>query len=98
MIGNPRVIFLDEPSTGLHQQDVVRLLGVLKSITARGDSIFLIEHDELFYKYSDYLIELGPGPGLAGGKIICSDYVHSLEKSAGSLREYKLNKAPSEVF
>lgn len=61
---------LDEPTTGLHKADVSRLVRVLKDLVARGNSVLLIEHDSDVILQSDYLIELGPGPGLEGGKVI----------------------------
>ncbi len=71
----------DEPSVGLHQQDVLKLLKVLKDITNRGDSVVLIEHDPLIIKYSDYLIEMGPGAGDLGGEIIFSGPITNIQKS-----------------
>jgi excinuclease ABC subunit A len=61
---------LDEPSIGLHRQDVGRLLNALRTLVQAGNSVMLIEHDEDLIMGSDYLIELGPGPGEKGGKVI----------------------------
>lgn len=61
---------LEEPTVGLHQKDVALLLNVLQSLVARGDSVIVIEHDELFIKNSDYIVEMGPGAGNRGGKVI----------------------------
>jgi excinuclease ABC subunit A len=64
---------LDEPTTGLHKADVSRLMNTLRELANRGNSILLIEHDPDVLRQSDYLLELGPGPGEAGGKIIFAE-------------------------
>jgi excinuclease ABC subunit A len=61
---------LDEPTTGLHKADVSRLLKVLKDLVARGNTVLLIEHDADVLLASDYVIELGPGPGALGGRVV----------------------------
>ena len=61
---------LDEPTVGLHKQDVALLLNILHNLTARGDSVIVIEHDDFFIQHSDHVIEMGPGAGELGGKII----------------------------
>ena len=61
---------LDEPTTGLHKADVHRLLAVLRKLVAKGHTVLVIEHDEDVILQSDYLVELGPGPGAQGGKVI----------------------------
>ncbi|MCI5066424.1 excinuclease ABC subunit UvrA [bacterium] len=63
---------LDEPTIGLHRSDVARLLKVLHSLTALENTVLVIEHDRDVIEQSDYVIELGPGPGEAGGKVIFS--------------------------
>ncbi len=61
---------LDEPTTGLHKVDVARLISSLKALVALGNSVLLIEHDEDVIRNSDYLIEMGPGPGPQGGRVL----------------------------
>lgn len=55
------VYFLDEPTVGLHPQDIEKLLNVLKKFLNRGDSIFMIEHEKNLLKYADEVIELDEG-------------------------------------
>jgi excinuclease ABC subunit A len=61
---------LDEPTTGLHKSDVARLLRVLRELVNKGNSVLLIEHDSDIVAASDHIIEMGPGPGAGGGKVI----------------------------
>jgi len=60
---------LDEPSTGLHRSEVVRLLETIERLRELGNSILLVEHDPLILSKASHLVELGPGAGLQGGKI-----------------------------
>jgi excinuclease ABC subunit A len=60
---------LDEPTTGLHRADIERLLRVLRALTAQGHTVLVIEHNLDFIWASDYLIDLGPGSGPAGGEL-----------------------------
>ncbi|MDR0439271.1 MAG: excinuclease ABC subunit UvrA, partial [Methanocalculaceae archaeon] len=64
------VYLLDEPTTGLHFHDVKKLIGVLDSLVAKGNTVVVIEHNLDVIKCADYIIDLGPGGGRAGGKIV----------------------------
>lgn len=61
---------LDEPSIGLHQRDNDRLIGTLKSMRDIGNTLIVVEHDEDTMMAADYLIDIGPGAGAAGGEIV----------------------------
>lgn len=61
---------LDEPSIGLHARDIDRLIGILKRLTALGNTVVVVEHDESVMRAADHLIELGPKPGAEGGQIV----------------------------
>ena len=63
---------LDEPTTGLHTDDVKRLIKVLQRIVDHGDTVLVIEHNLDVIKVSDYIIDLGPDGGDAGGKVIAT--------------------------
>ncbi len=61
---------LDEPTTGLHFEDTRKLITVLNRLVDKGNSVFVIEHNLDVIKCSDYIIDLGPEGGNAGGTII----------------------------
>ena len=64
------VYMLDEPTTGLHFDDVKRLIKVLNRLVAKGNTVYVIEHNLDVIKSCDYLIDLGPEGGESGGEII----------------------------
>jgi excinuclease ABC subunit A len=61
---------LDEPSIGLHQRDNVRLLNTLKRLRDLGNTVLVVEHDEETIRSADYVIDLGPGAGTSGGRVV----------------------------
>ena len=63
---------LDEPSIGLHQRDNVRLIRSLKELRDAGNSVIIVEHDKETILSADYIIDLGPGAGTHGGRIVAS--------------------------
>ena len=66
----PKIFIMDEPSDGLHLNDIKRILDLFDTMVEAGNTIFLIEHNLEMLKQCDYLIELGPGGGAMGGKVI----------------------------
>ncbi|PSR23462.1 MAG: excinuclease ABC subunit UvrA [Sulfobacillus acidophilus] len=63
---------LDEPSIGLHQRDNDRLISTLKRLRDLGNTVLVVEHDEETMLAADYLIDIGPGPGVYGGHVVAS--------------------------
>jgi excinuclease ABC subunit A len=61
---------LDEPSIGLHPRDMGQLVGVMKRLRDRGNTVLVVEHEEAVMREADYLLELGPGRGAAGGEVV----------------------------
>jgi excinuclease ABC subunit A len=61
---------LDEPSIGLHQRDNDRLIGTLKHLRDLGNSVLVVEHDEDMIRASDHVIDIGPGAGVHGGRVV----------------------------
>lgn len=76
---------LDEPSIGLHQRDNDRLLATLKRLRDLGNTVIVVEHDEDAIRQADYLIDIGPGAGIHGGKVIAAGTPGEVEKSPTSL-------------
>ncbi len=63
---------LDEPSIGLHQRDNDRLLGTLKGLRDLGNTVIVVEHDEATISAADYVVDLGPGAGEHGGRLVAA--------------------------
>ncbi|MDP7420614.1 MAG: excinuclease ABC subunit UvrA, partial [bacterium] len=76
---------LDEPSTGLHPRDIDRLGKVLLELKNRGNTVLLVEHDMSLIRLADHVIDLGPGPGPAGGYVMSCGSPKNLINAAGSL-------------
>ncbi len=76
---------LDEPSVGLHPHDVDRLSGAILSLTDRGNTVVIVEHEEMLLKQADYIIEVGPKAGEHGGEIVFNGTVEAICKSSTSL-------------
>lgn len=97
---------LDEPTTGLHKLDVYKLNKILRDLVDKGNTVYVIEHDEDVLKNADYILELGPGPGELGGKIIFEGTAEELVKintpwgrilRAGGIVEHAANFSNAEV-
>ena len=76
---------LDEPSIGLHQRDNTRLLDTLRRLRDLGNTVVVVEHDEEAIRCADFLVDLGPGAGAKGGKIIASGSPKKILKNKESL-------------
>ncbi|MEO0399603.1 MAG: excinuclease ABC subunit UvrA [Pseudomonadota bacterium] len=76
---------LDEPSIGLHQRDNERLLETLKHLRDLGNSVLVVEHDEDAIRSADYVVDIGPGAGVHGGKIVAHGAVKDITASKTSL-------------
>ncbi|UJM27195.1 excinuclease ABC subunit UvrA [Bacillus aerophilus] len=75
---------LDEPTTGLHVDDIARLLKVLQRLVENGDTVLVIEHNLDIIKAADYLVDLGPEGGAGGGTIIASGTPEQIAKEEAS--------------
>jgi excinuclease ABC subunit A len=76
---------LDEPSIGLHQSDNQRLIDTLHRLRDIGNTLIVVEHDEDTIRKADYVIDMGPGAGLHGGKIVAKGTPKQIERSTNSL-------------
>ncbi len=76
---------LDEPSIGLHQRDNARLLETLRRLRDIGNTVIVVEHDEDAIKTADYLIDVGPGAGVHGGRIVARGSVQDIIDEPASI-------------
>ncbi|MBN3039169.1 MAG: excinuclease ABC subunit UvrA [Candidatus Omnitrophica bacterium] len=79
------VYILDEPSIGLHQRDNKKLLNTLLALRDLGNTLIVVEHDESTIRLADYIIDLGPGAGRHGGRVMVAGDLKELLKSNTSL-------------
>src|SRR3954453_18298237 len=78
------VYVLDEPSAGLHPADAEPLLAVLDELRAGGNSLFVVEHDMDVVRRADWIVDIGPGAGECGGRVLYSGPVDGLRGVAES--------------
>lgn len=76
---------LDEPSIGLHQRDNERLIGTLKHLRDLGNSVIVVEHDEETIRTADYLLDIGPGAGIHGGRVVAMGTPEEVAKTPESV-------------
>ena len=76
---------LDEPTIGMHPRDTKKLLENLSSMRDAGNTIIIVEHDEETIRWSDHIVDMGPGAGLNGGLIVASGKPEEIEKNEKSL-------------
>jgi len=76
---------LDEPSIGLHQRDNDRLIGTLQHLRDLGNSVLVVEHDEDMIRAADHVIDLGPGAGVHGGRVMAQGTCEEVVATPGSL-------------
>ena len=89
---------LDEPSIGLHQRDNNKLIDTLKHLRDLGNTLIVVEHDEDTMYASDHIIDIGPGAGIHGGKVVAQGTVEEIKKTKGSITgEYLSGKKKIEV-
>ncbi len=89
---------LDEPSIGLHSRDTEKLIGVLKSLKAQGNTVIVVEHDEEIMNAADELIDIGPEAGTNGGELVFQgNHKELLKDSRSFTTKYLTNKLQIEV-
>lgn len=76
---------LDEPSIGLHSKDNVKMIATMRRLRDLGNTVIVVEHDEETIRASDYVIEIGPGPGIHGGKVVASGPLKEILSTKESL-------------
>lgn len=76
---------LDEPTTGLHPKDAEALVQVLKRLQALGNTVLVVEHDRTVMEAADWLVDMGPGAGTAGGEVTAQGTLAALKANPHSL-------------
>ncbi len=100
---------LDEPSIGLHPRDTERLIGILKKLRDIGNTVVVVEHDEEIMRAADMIIDLGPGAGVHGGRIVFQGPIPEKGDAAGngsltaaylngSIKRYRRDKTRPRYF
>ncbi|MDQ3123626.1 MAG: excinuclease ABC subunit UvrA [bacterium] len=88
---------LDEPSIGLHQRDNERLIKTLKHLRDLGNTVIVVEHDEETIRTADFLVDIGPGAGVHGGKIVATGLPADVAKVKASITGQYL-RGEKEIF
>jgi excinuclease ABC subunit A len=76
---------LDEPTVGLHPRDTGRLIGALRGLQERGNTVIVVEHDEAVMREADYLVDMGPGAGKQGGRVLAAGTVAEVSANPASV-------------
>jgi len=84
---------LDEPSIGLHQRDNDRLIGTLQHLRDLGNSVIVVEHDEDMIRAADHVVDMGPGAGVHGGKVLAQGRPQDILENPNSLTGQYLARA-----
>ncbi len=79
------IYILDEPSIGLHLRDNARLLETLKKLRDLGNTVIVVEHDEGTIRAADHIVDIGPGAGAHGGKIVAQGTLSEITSTSGSI-------------
>ena len=88
---------LDEPSIGLHQSDNIKLINSLKNLRDKGNSVIVVEHDNEMMLSSDWIVDIGPGAGVNGGKIIAEGSPKDILKKRSLTSDYLKGKRKIEI-
>ncbi|MGH8709066.1 MAG: excinuclease ABC subunit UvrA, partial [Burkholderiales bacterium] len=99
-VSEQHTLFLfDEPTTGLHFEDIAKLLGSFRKLLAAGHSLVVIEHNLDVIRAADWILDLGPEGGVAGGELVCVGppaevMRHATSHTAKALRDYEMGTVP----
>lgn len=89
---------LDEPSIGLHQRDNAKLIATMKDMVSIGNTLIVVEHDEETMREADYIVDIGPGPGVHGGEVVVAGTPEEVAKCDKSITgRYLSGKEKIEV-
>lgn len=88
---------MDEPSIGLHQRDNVKLIKALKDLRDLGNTVLVVEHDKDMMLESDYILDIGPGAGRHGGKVVSYGTPKEFIEKGGITADYLSDRVSIEV-
>lgn len=88
---------MDEPSIGLHQRDNVKLIQALKDLRDLGNTVLIVEHDKDMMLEADYIIDIGPGAGRHGGRVVSQGPPQKFIAKGGITADYLSNRAKIEI-
>src|SRR6187549_70730 len=97
MSGSTEVYVLDEPTTGLHMKDVENLIGLLDRLVEAGRTVIVIEHNLDVVARADWVIDIGPGAGHDGGRVVSEGAPAELVRAEGSLTGQHLRRRMEPV-
>src|SRR3712207_3025707 len=83
---------LDEPSIGLHPRDNEKMIRTLQRLRDIGNTVIVVEHDEATMRAADHIIEIGPGPGVHGGRIVAEGPLAAITQNPDSLTGQYLSR------
>jgi len=83
---------LDEPSIGLHQRDTSKLINALKHLRNIGNTVIVVEHDKQIIESADYIVDIGPGAGKDGGRIVARGTLQEIKKQDSLTSQYLSNR------
>jgi excinuclease ABC subunit A len=86
------IYLLDEPSIGLHYEDIAKLIQILNKLVDKGNTAVLIEHNLDIVKSSDHIIDIGPEGGIGGGKVVATGTPESVAGNVNSFTGHYLKK------
>ena len=89
---------LDEPTIGLHARDNEQLLGALRQLRSRGNSVVVVEHDEETMRSADYVVDLGPGAGVHGGTVVAAGTLAELMRDGRSVTGQQLRAQEKRTY
>jgi excinuclease ABC subunit A len=88
---------LDEPSIGLHQHDNMRLINALKNLRDTGNSVIVVEHDKETILSADYVVDIGPGAGVHGGRVVIGGTPQEIMNSCSLTGDYLTGRKSIEI-
>ena len=93
VVGSSKIYILDEPTTGLHSSDIIKIVNILQSLVAKGNTVIVIEHNTDVMKLADYIIDIGPDGGNKGGQVVFTGTVKQMTETSNTITAQYLRKS-----